>query len=67
MPIQGKIAFFAQQGNAAEVSRFAIERAFLSGALNEGSKPLMDTIRADFEKLRTRAEKHGYKLSFVWD
>ena len=67
VPIQGQIAFFANQGNSAEVSRLVIERAFLVGKLAEDSKPLIDTIRADFEKLRARAAKHGYKLSFAWD
>lgn len=67
-PIQGEIAYVANTGNDPErLSKLALERALLAGKLRDEAEPVFETIRSDFEKLRKRAAKHGYKLSFAWD
>lgn len=50
-----------------EVAKLTIERSVLAERLRKNCEPIMETIVADFEKLRLRAAKHGYKLSFAWD
>lgn len=66
--LQGKIAFVANSdGNAEDLSKLAIERALLAGKLRSEAEPTFETVKSDFEKLRKRAAKHGYGLSFVWD
>ncbi|MFZ3232878.1 MAG: hypothetical protein WA194_05085 [Patescibacteria group bacterium] len=66
--LQGEIAFVANSGNdPARLSKLAIERAFLAGKLRIEAEPTMEAVKSDFEKLRIRAAKHGYELSFAWD
>lgn len=66
--LQGEIAFVANSCNDPErLSKLAIERAFLAGKLRTEAEPTIRAIKSDFEKLRKRAAKHGYKLSFAWD